>query len=99
MGFVTKDKYPTLFKAMEEVGFDNGMHREMEAKGELFVLASPDELQEAEDALKSLSREDLESLTIGDEDEVEEVASRTAALRTASNILQDFFDYEGDVHS
>lgn len=90
---VTRESHSRLFEALEIVSHDCGAgagHPE-------YAIPEPwaSEVDYVEQAMRDLSPEEVETLSIGEHDEARAIASRTPGLMTASDFLEAFFnDFE-----
>jgi len=90
---VTKESYPTLFKAFQAMQNDNGISVES-------TYVVPAEwahlVKDAEKALAQLTEEELETFCIGDQDEAANVIvpkyEDKIPIDTAGRLLNAFFD-------
>lgn len=88
--FVKRQQWPRIFEAMEKISHDRGTSAGH--KGYWVPSRWLPHFNEIEDALKILSDEQLETLTIGEQSEAEAVIGSLPRLIIANRFLNEFFD-------
>jgi hypothetical protein len=86
---VTEVSHPRLYKALDMISHDGGggaghLNYALDDKWE-------PQIGRVDDALKSLSDEELEEFAIGEQTRQDEIAARSPDLTTASKVFNCFF--------
>lgn len=92
---VTKQSHPILFEALEIISHDRGAG----AGHSNYAIPAPfnSSCDDVEMALVTLTTADLEDFSIGEESDMQAIASRSPELQAASKFLNAFFnDFEDE---
>jgi hypothetical protein len=92
---INKNNYPTILKAINLIHMDNGFDEVDSWKLRSTTKYNPENLAAIEDALKTISDEDFETLTIGDMDDAKIIVKKYPALKIATKIFDAVFNKLG----
>lgn len=92
---ITAATHPALHSAFEKISHDAGFgagHETYSVPEDYVALA-----RIADTALATLTPEELETFSIGDQDEMEVISQRSPELRATNGLLHSFFcDWDAD---